>query len=458
MSVPGGPISAEGHAPIPAANVATTLEVRRVAKLHPPRGCPIPAGVLRERCNTVFAVATSEVAAEPTWNQCPSPECGGASVGSGKSCIAHLDDEELSVYLARLGRLRMLDARGAVITPDLLERILAAAAVDGAGRRRLIGPGFERAVFVGDPSFDGVAFGRGFSFDGAEFRGDVSFREAVFESSARFARVLAAGEAHFEEAVFEMDAWFAGAIFQKNASFQRATFKGPARFAGVTFQADVRFDQAIFHSNAWFEKAAFESLTDFTEARFEGDARFARTTFAREASFHGAAFEGIDGIPDVAASKSLTWSGPLLAPWPKRMAAALIDLAIPAAFCLSGAVVAIAMTKIQHAGLVPYCLVGGVLLALYSMMVNLASQGRTGQSRGKEGMGLRLVGERDRRPLGVRLSIIRQLLHLADVVPLLIGLLWAVRDEKRQTFADKILGTVVVTVGGAPRKGRANGF
>ncbi|GAA4714809.1 RDD family protein [Pedococcus ginsenosidimutans] len=72
-------------------------------------------------------------------------------------------------------------------------------------------------------------------------------------------------------------------------------------------------------------------------------------------------------------------------------------------------------------------------------------QGRTGQSVGKKALGLKLVDERTGQPIGAGMAFVRDLAHVLDGF-FYIGYLWPLWDDKRQTFADKILNTVVVQV------------
>jgi uncharacterized RDD family membrane protein YckC len=50
------------------------------------------------------------------------------------------------------------------------------------------------------------------------------------------------------------------------------------------------------------------------------------------------------------------------------------------------------------------------------------------------------------QPVGVGLAIGRYFVHILDALPCYLGFLWPLWDSKRQTFADKILSTVVVKV------------
>lgn len=98
-------------------------------------------------------------------------------------------------------------------------------------------------------------------------------------------------------------------------------------------------------------------------------------------------------------------------------------------------------------------MVAGGLLVLLGLLLMLAiqiwnrafKQGRTGQSIGKKVMGIRLVDEHTGQPIGAGMAFVRDLAHTLDGFAY-IGYLWPLWDDKRQTFADKILNTVVVEV------------
>jgi uncharacterized RDD family membrane protein YckC len=77
--------------------------------------------------------------------------------------------------------------------------------------------------------------------------------------------------------------------------------------------------------------------------------------------------------------------------------------------------------------------------------------GRTGQSLGKRVTKMRLIGVEIAAPIGVKNAFIRDLVHILDAVTL-VGYLWPLWDERRQTFADQIMKTVVIneTVASGP--------
>ncbi|MCZ0730830.1 RDD family protein [Mycolicibacterium iranicum] len=73
-------------------------------------------------------------------------------------------------------------------------------------------------------------------------------------------------------------------------------------------------------------------------------------------------------------------------------------------------------------------------------------QGRSGSSLGKSVMGFRVVSENTWQPIGFGGSALRQALHLIDVALCGIGFLLPILDPRRQTLADKLMGTVCVPV------------
>ena len=95
----------------------------------------------------------------------------------------------------------------------------------------------------------------------------------------------------------------------------------------------------------------------------------------------------------------------------------------------------------------------GVTLMVIGLVAEIAIQlwnrvfrhGRTGQSVGKSVFNLMLIDERTGQPIGALMAFLREILHVLDGI-LYIGYLWPLWDPKRQTFADKIVNTVVIKV------------
>jgi uncharacterized RDD family membrane protein YckC len=87
----------------------------------------------------------------------------------------------------------------------------------------------------------------------------------------------------------------------------------------------------------------------------------------------------------------------------------------------------------------------GILIALGINIYNRWFQaGQTGQSWGKKALGIKLVGEATGEPIGPGMAFARDICHILDGIPCYIGFLWPIWDAKRQTFADKILSTIVI--------------
>jgi RDD family len=57
---------------------------------------------------------------------------------------------------------------------------------------------------------------------------------------------------------------------------------------------------------------------------------------------------------------------------------------------------------------------------------------------------VRLVAVATGKPVGFRRAVGRQIAHLFDAIPFLLGYAWPLWDEQKQTFADKMCRTLVV--------------
>ena len=79
--------------------------------------------------------------------------------------------------------------------------------------------------------------------------------------------------------------------------------------------------------------------------------------------------------------------------------------------------------------------------------------GTTGQSLGKSATNVRLSNEQTGTPIGAGLAFLRDLAHIVDAIICYVGFLFPLWDGKRQTLADKIVGTVVVRNGAVPPQG-----
>jgi uncharacterized RDD family membrane protein YckC len=140
--------------------------------------------------------------------------------------------------------------------------------------------------------------------------------------------------------------------------------------------------------------------------------------------------------------------GRTLANWPQRVLAYLIDgLIAGIPLFLAGFLYdpAPGETPSGTSSLVVFLLYV-VFLAVY-IYNRCILQGRTGQSWGKQVLNIRLLRMQDGQPVGGGMAFLRDLCHILDGLPCIllpIGFLWPIWDARRQTFADKIINTVVV--------------
>ncbi len=88
--------------------------------------------------------------------------------------------------------------------------------------------------------------------------------------------------------------------------------------------------------------------------------------------------------------------------------------------------------------------VGYLLMIGIFIWNSIIRQGRTGWSIGKQVVGIRLLKEETAQPMGAGMCFVRGIAHIVDALPCYLGYFWPLWDDKRQTFADKIMTTVVV--------------
>ena len=150
--------------------------------------------------------------------------------------------------------------------------------------------------------------------------------------------------------------------------------------------------------------------------------------------------------------------------WGKRVAATIVDVLTQVPFYVLIVIVAIATHGSHTVELgtssdgtpvnvevsdgisgTGFALIGLIWLALLAFAVwnVVIRQGRTGRSIGKSVVGITLVKESTGSVTGPGLAFGRQVCHVVDSI-LLLGYLWPLWDDKRQTFADKICSTVVL--------------
>jgi uncharacterized RDD family membrane protein YckC len=144
------------------------------------------------------------------------------------------------------------------------------------------------------------------------------------------------------------------------------------------------------------------------------------------------------------------YMGRVLANWPQRVGAYLIDDLIAGIPAFLALILFSGSTADETASAGPVLV--SSLLYLVSLGIWIYNrailQGRTGQSWGKQVLKLRLVRMADGQPVGGLMAFVRDLLHILDALLCYVGFLWPIWDARRQClFSDKIVNTVVLSEG-----------
>ncbi|WP_103348167.1 RDD family protein [Amycolatopsis sp. CA-128772] len=127
------------------------------------------------------------------------------------------------------------------------------------------------------------------------------------------------------------------------------------------------------------------------------------------------------------------------AAWGQRALGALIDFG-PVVLLYA---IVIPLSFSGNMGSLLTVLVGFAWLG-WSIYNRWIQQGNTGQSLGKRVAKIKLVREDTGQPIGAGMAFVRDLAHFVDNIICYVGWLWPLWDDKSQTLADKIIGTVVV--------------
>ncbi|MEV7550208.1 RDD family protein [Amycolatopsis sp. NPDC089917] len=127
--------------------------------------------------------------------------------------------------------------------------------------------------------------------------------------------------------------------------------------------------------------------------------------------------------------------------WGLRAAGTLIDFAPIVVLPIIGSVIATNANSLLGGIIAGIGYLAGLGWTIYNRWITM---GTTGQSLGKKVMKIKLVRESDGQPIGPLMAFVRDLCHNLDGWVCGLGYLWPLWDQKKQTFADKILSTVVV--------------
>jgi uncharacterized RDD family membrane protein YckC len=145
------------------------------------------------------------------------------------------------------------------------------------------------------------------------------------------------------------------------------------------------------------------------------------------------------------------YQGQPLASWGSRVVSYLIDLLFGLLLSAPGGALIGVGAAATHGGVrVALIAVGSVLLVIGAVVQIWQSgwrQGARGQSWGKSVTGLRTVSAESMRPIGGPMGLLRwfvdSVLGAIGILQLL-NYLWPLWDPRRQTWADKVVGSVVL--------------
>ncbi|WP_018352159.1 RDD family protein [Longispora albida] len=123
---------------------------------------------------------------------------------------------------------------------------------------------------------------------------------------------------------------------------------------------------------------------------------------------------------------------PKYASWGRRAAGYVID-SLPLGLVIAA----------QLSGNQPAYLSALAAWAAFVVVNRWVFGGRTGQTIGRRVLRSRLVSVDSGEPIGVGRAFLRDLAHVFDTVPVLLGWFMPIWDAQRQTFADKAMRTHV---------------
>jgi uncharacterized RDD family membrane protein YckC len=144
--------------------------------------------------------------------------------------------------------------------------------------------------------------------------------------------------------------------------------------------------------------------------------------------------------------------GQQLAEFGPRAVGFIIDYVAPLVILVVGWIVFFILAAISTiTGIIGILVLIAAWLAAIAMWISYSFQvGKTGQSPGMRMQGIRCISEETGQPIGGGMGIVRYIAHFVDTLICYIGWLFPLWDAKKQTIADKLLKTIVVT--GAPKE------
>ncbi len=111
-----------------------------------------------------------------------------------------------------------------------------------------------------------------------------------------------------------------------------------------------------------------------------------------------------------------------------------------AAYLIDGVLIAIVLVIAMQIHTILYLIAALGSIAYWVIMEG----GPTGQTLGKKAMGIRVYDFRQGGPIGYGRAFLRLLMRIVSGIPIYLGYLWMLWDPEKQTWHDKVAGTVVV--------------
>jgi uncharacterized RDD family membrane protein YckC len=102
------------------------------------------------------------------------------------------------------------------------------------------------------------------------------------------------------------------------------------------------------------------------------------------------------------------------------------------------------LCEVPTGGTIAAAVVLGILAFVGVLFYWAKLEGGSGQSLGKRALGIRTVDAATGQPIGGGRAIGRYFARILSAIPCYLGYLWAAWDERKQTFHDKIVNSVVL--------------
>lgn len=134
--------------------------------------------------------------------------------------------------------------------------------------------------------------------------------------------------------------------------------------------------------------------------------------------------------------------GPSVASVPRRVSAWVIDSIVAGVVLVPLAPLTLALDPTTETGFWVFWSAGLVLVLVWLVAFDGGPQGAT---PGKRLLGIRVADVATGGAIGYRRATVRRLVYLIGGLPLYVGWLWGLIDQRRQTWHDKAARSVVVT-------------